>query len=381
MTVVRSAARAARRAGSNVVVALDADAACAACPGDRREVHRTELGADADPGPAALLPHPDRPVALVVEDDHDDPGADPDRRLELGHRHRQAAVADERDDRAIAMDEGGRDGGRQAIAHRPGGRPEERARSPEAEPAGGPAREVPGIGRQDGVVGDEPAQRRRSSGPGGRPARPTAWRRRPRPPPRPRDRPGWRPARVATCAASSTARPRSRSLAALRKALASAATLSVGGGEPAEPTRHEVDVRPRQAGPRHRVAEGRRLVEPRPDDDQRVGRLEPPRDGRGGTETGHPEEERVVVRDDVRPPPGGDDRDLEELGEADQLGRGPSPQDAGAGQDDRSIGRGQQLDDRADLLVGRTGRTSVARSRAGPRRASARRAGPRRATG
>ena len=34
-----------------------------------------------------------------------------------------------------------------------------------------------------------------------------------------------------------------------------------------------------------------------------------------------------------------------------QLGRGPRPQDAAAGQDDRALGRGEELDDRADLVV------------------------------
>ena len=76
----------------------------------------------------------------------------------------------------------------------------------------------------------------------------------------------------------------------------------------------------------------------------------------------------------------GDDRDLEELGEAGQLGRGPGAQDAAAGQDDRPPGGGQELDDRADLVVGgardRLGRAASA----GRRRASARRGGPRAAT-
>ena len=61
----------------------------------------------------------------------------------------------------------------------------------------------------------------------------------------------------------------------------------------------------------------------------------------------------MVVRDDVRAAPGADDRHLQELGEAGQLGRGPCAQDAGAGQDDRPPGRRQELDDGADLVVGR----------------------------
>ena len=61
----------------------------------------------------------------------------------------------------------------------------------------------------------------------------------------------------------------------------------------------------------------------------------------------------MVVRDDVAAPPAGDDRDLEQLGEAQQVGRGPGPQDAAAGEDDRPLGGGEQLEDVADLVVGR----------------------------
>ena len=51
--------------------------------------------------------------------------------------------------------------------------------------------------------------------------------------------------------------------------------------------------------------------------------------------------------------PAGDDRDLEELGEAGQLGRRPGAQDARTGQDHRAARRGQEFDDGAELLVGR----------------------------
>ena len=95
-----------------------------------------------------------------------------------------------------------------------------------------------------------------------------------------------------------------------------------------------------------------------------------------------PRIERVVVRDDVGPAPGGDDRDLEQLGEAEQLGRGPGPEDAGTGQDDRPFGRGQQLDDRPDLLVrGGTPAWRIVRCRRGILGHRSRRAGPRGGTG
>ena len=115
-TVGRSATSACRRAGSNAASVSTRVPRAPHGPGDRREVDRPEIGRDLDlaalPAPP-LLVHPDRAVALVVEDDRDDPGLLADRGLELGHRHREAAVAGERDDRPVAMDERGRDRRRQ----------------------------------------------------------------------------------------------------------------------------------------------------------------------------------------------------------------------------------------------------------------------------
>ena len=77
----------------------------------------------------------------------------------------------------------------------------------------------------------------------------------------------------------------------------------------------------------------------------------------------------MVVRDDVARRHAGDDRDLEQLGEAHQLGRRPGTQDAATGEDDRALGRGQELDHRADLLVGRSrdagGRAASSRASSG----------------
>ena len=155
-----SAASAARRAGSN---SASRSTRTPRAPHARAIAAKsTGPSSVATPiaRPAPLLPHPDRPVALVVEDDDDDPAPIADRGLELGHRHRQAAVADERHDRPIAMDERRGDGRRQPVAHRAGRRAEERARPAEAEAAAGPAGEVAGVGRQDRVVGQDPPERR-----------------------------------------------------------------------------------------------------------------------------------------------------------------------------------------------------------------------------
>ena len=93
----------------------------------------------------------------------------------------------------------------------------------------------------------------------------------------------------------------------------------------------------------------------------------------------------MVVRDDVGTPPRGDDRDLEELGEAEQLGRGPGAQHAATGQDHRPLGGGQELDrprgsrrpwlatpaggavsDRVSSGIGSSSRSSGRESRTGP---------------
>ncbi len=81
-----------------------------------------------------------------------------------------------------------------------------------------------------------------------------------------------------------------------------------------------------------------------------VGRVEPSADRRRGGQPGHPQVQRMVVRDDVRAPPGGDHGHVEELGEAEELGRGPGAQDAAAGEDHRPTGARQQLDDSRQLL-------------------------------
>ena len=228
---------------------------------------------------------------------------------------------------------------------------------------------LPGVRRQDAVVGDDPAERR--DDPAGMDARTV--------PRRVVDDRGRLPrgAVLAVCLLSRRDTgcvehgPAEQTfVGGLEERLGVRDDRQGRRGRAGRAARGEVDMGPRQARARHRVAERRRFVEPRADDEQRVGGVKPGRDRRGRTEAGHPEEERVIVRDDVRAPPGGDDRDLEQLGESEQLGRGPSPQDASAGKDDRSLGRGEELDDRADLVVARTRRGGPCGIGAGCPRAS-----------
>src|SRR4051812_16761097 len=70
----------------------------------------------------------------------------------------------------------------------------------------------------------------------------------------------------------------------------------------------------------------------------------PRADRRSGAEAGNPEEQRVVIRDEIRPPPGRDHRNVQELGEARELGRGPGAEDPAAGQDDRMLSGREEFD-------------------------------------
>ena len=277
MTVGRSAARAARRAGSKSASRSTRTPARPARPGDRREVDRPELGRDADPGPASLLPHPDRAVPLVVEDDDDDP------RRRRGRRSRARPWSSPARRRRRAPRPADRDG-----------------RAPPRSPPGGrspsPPTSARGTSRAAGTGSRGPPSRRscrrrwsgsrrragpgaasRSSGPDGRPVRPTAWRRRRSPPPRPPGRRGCCAWRVATSAASRTARPSSRSLAALQERLRVGRDRDRRRGEAGRPGPGRDRRGPSgRSGPRHRVAERRR---PRsggePRTSERVGGVEP----------------------------------------------------------------------------------------------------------
>ena len=89
-------------------------------PNDSRvvdEVRVAELDRERPPELVALLPV-DQPVAVVAPDDHDDRGADALRGLELLGVHEEAAVAAQRDDLAVGVDELCRDRARQRDAHR-----------------------------------------------------------------------------------------------------------------------------------------------------------------------------------------------------------------------------------------------------------------------
>ena len=104
--------------------ALDMGAKAAAGAGKRREVGVGQIGAGDTAGIGPLLMHPDGAVHAVVADDHDQRQPVFDRGHELQPGHLEAAVAGERDDRALGMLQLGGDGRGQAIAHRTRGRRE-----------------------------------------------------------------------------------------------------------------------------------------------------------------------------------------------------------------------------------------------------------------
>ena len=85
----------------------------------------------------------------------------------------------------------------------------------------------------------------------------------------------------------------------------------------------------------------------------------------------------MVVRDDVAAAPAGDDRDVEQLGEPEEVRRRPGPEDPAAGEDDRSARGRDELEHGADVVRLRPGRRGARRCRAPCPRAGPRRGGPR----
>ena len=225
-------------------------------------------------------------------------------------RHAHAAVADQRDDAPLAVDERRRERGREAIAHRARGGAEERAGPPEPEPAGSPAGERPGVGGEDGVLGQQP--------------------------PEVRDDPAGMDARAAPVAAvDDGGRLPGRAIGgvvpvarARRGSASSTPVLEARDGRPQEgpgvgPDRQLRARRRSPTGPdrgsrstciqrwpiaRDAVLEGGGLAQPGPEDQERVRGLEPLADRPRAAEAGHAQVERVVVGDDVAAPPAGDHR-------------------------------------------------------------------------
>ena len=68
----------------------------------------------------------------------------------------------------------------------------------------------------------------------------------------------------------------------------------------------------------------------------------------------------MVVGDDVAAPPAGDDRHVEQLRELHEVGRAAGAQHAGAGEDDRPLRAGEELEHGADV-VGRRARGAAGR--------------------
>ena len=70
----------------------------------------------------------------------------------------------------------------------------------------------------------------------------------------------------------------------------------------------------------------------------------------------------MVIRHDIGTPPAGDDRDLQQFGEPQQVGRRPGAKNASTGEDDRPFGRCQQFEDLSDVGVsGSTGGRALGR--------------------
>ena len=119
--------------------------------GERREVRVDEVGAGDAARIVPLLVHPDRPVHAVVDDEHDDRRVVLHRGRELLAGHQEVAVAGDRNDVSLGVEELGRHGRGHAVAHRAARRRELRRVAPELVEAVRPDREVAGAVREDRV--------------------------------------------------------------------------------------------------------------------------------------------------------------------------------------------------------------------------------------
>ena len=151
ITAGRPAASAASKAAANSSVRSTATPCAPNARGQRGEVGVDEVGARDAARIVPLLMHPDRPVHAVVDDEDDDRGLVLHRRRELLPRHQEVAVARDRDDGSLRMQELRRDGGRHAVPHRPARRRELGRVLPELVEAVRPDREVAGAVREDRV--------------------------------------------------------------------------------------------------------------------------------------------------------------------------------------------------------------------------------------
>ena len=335
---------------------------------DADPVHRPEVRGHRLEA-AANLVVVDRAVAFVVEDQHDRVDADTDGGLQLRDGHPCSAVPGKGHDRPSRSGQRRRDGGRDREPHRASRRAHERARSPHDQAAGGPAAEVASV-RRDDRVGRENAVER-----GHDPARMHA-----------RPVPGCLidPAGVLVCGPIGGHRgtpplqarcvEHARTEDASRFPQERACVGRERDGRRVEPgprsERLRIHVRPSRPGSRNRVAVRGDLVQAAADHEDRIGILQPAADRRSGEVAAHPEVAGVVVREDVRAAPCRDDRDVHELGQADQIGCRARAQDATAGEDDRPLRVEQKVEDPAHVDgIGRWGAGWPRRRRApGPHR-------------
>ena len=109
--------------------------------------------------------------------------------------------------------------------------------------------------------------------------------------------------------------------------------------------RLHVDMRPAGSRGRDGVPVGGHLVEPAAEHEDRVSVLQAAPDRLRREVAAHPEVARVVVREDIGPAPRGNDRHVDELGEADEVRRRARSQDAAAGEDHRPLGIEEEVED------------------------------------
>ncbi len=350
------------------IVPFDAGALGAVALRDPDPVDRAEIGGHRREA-APHLVVVDGAVAFVVEDQHDRVDADADGSFELRDRHPGPAVAGQCHDRSSRSRERRRDRGRDREAHRACRRADERARPAQDQAARGPAAEVARVRRDDRV-------RRKDSVEG----RDDAARMHARPVPGSivdatsvlvggairgrRGAPSLQARGIEhACTKDATCLPKERAGVSRQR--------EGRRREPGtRPERLRVHVRPARPGSRDGVVIRGDLVEAAADHEDRIGIFQPASNRPRCEVAAHPKVARVVVGEDVRPAPRGDDGHLHEIGQANEVRRRPRTQDAAAGEDHRPFGVEQQVEDPANVhrVGGRRARRPERGRGRGPRR-------------
>ena len=328
-----------------LVVVVDGESERAACLGDGGKVDGAEPGAQPRGVAAILLVSRDRAVAAVVEDDRQNVGTFPDGRFEIGHRHREPAVACQGHSQASGPGQSPADRRWQAVAHRAGRGTEKGAGAVEPETARRPGPKVTSVGGDDRFAWKEPGQGRNHAA-------------------------GMDSRAVPLIGIHDGRRIVSQPICGVgcgpfvhRSGVENGSRENplshpqegghVGGHDDLGPMgrggaeRLQIHLSAACGGCGDLITERSHLPEPTAQDEQRVRLLQARPDTGRRPGTGHAQIQRVVVGKDITASPGRHDRNPQRLGEAHKGVGAAGPKYAGTGQNQRPAGIGDEMQDLA----------------------------------